>query len=158
MEEQHSKSHLPLEVRHRYYSDASMVNLFNAGVSIMNGEQNLIWQRFNIMLVANSVILGFLSKSKDLQLGEMIGGTIFGLLLCVAWLSFTRASFSYFSRWMEELKRFFWTNLPEANPIKNLDIQKVPWGGYSYLTSKLVIALFMVSYVFLLFSYCYYKK
>jgi hypothetical protein len=40
-------------------SDISMTGLFNAHVATINSERQAIWQRYNIMVFANSIIFAF---------------------------------------------------------------------------------------------------
>ena len=38
------------------YSDISLTGLFNAHTAIINSERQAIWQRYNVLLLANAVI------------------------------------------------------------------------------------------------------
>src|SRR2546426_319269 len=42
------------------YTDISLTALFNAHISMINTQRQTIWQRFTSMILANSIILGFL--------------------------------------------------------------------------------------------------
>ena len=60
------------------------------------GEQN--WARFNVMLVANSIILGIIGlvvTSDHARLSVSFVMSILGLILCAAWFLITKRGFDY---------------------------------------------------------------
>lgn len=65
------------------------ISLYAQHIQLLTTEMNLIRQRFNAMLVANSIVFSFLVSKLD-SLGSdertmtwVLGG---GIILCISWL------------------------------------------------------------------------
>src|SRR5262249_13797225 len=103
----------PSEPNNRY-TDAAMMTFFHTHISVAMNSANLVWQRFNIMVLANAIILGFLSNKKDYAI---VFGSLLGLLLCACWYGLISSEWEYFQRWMELSRRFTFHELSmEPNP------------------------------------------
>jgi hypothetical protein len=66
------------------------------GLWIYEGDEN--WARFNVMLVANSIILGVIGlvvTSAQPKLSISFLMSIVGLILCVSWSLITKRGFDY---------------------------------------------------------------
>jgi hypothetical protein len=98
-------------------SDISMTGLFNAHVATINSERQAIWQRYNIMVFANSIIFS-LSISQITDYGtETITGAAVGLVLCLIWWKMFRGGLALYDFWKENAATFSWQGLGEdANP------------------------------------------
>jgi hypothetical protein len=134
------------------YTDAAMMTFFHTHISLAMNSANLVWQRFNIMVVANAIIFSFLSNKNDIT---VVFGALFGFVLCGCWYTLIASEWGYFLRWMELSKRFHFDTLSEeANPHHSLDIRPIKQGGYAKRISNYVILLFVFAYAFLLIRFC----
>jgi hypothetical protein len=69
---------------------------YQAAIEMANHEGDNVWSRFNVTIVANSVILFALTS--DVLIDTSEGSKIFailGILLCLAWLPLMKRSFAY---------------------------------------------------------------
>ena len=76
---------------------------YQTAVSLWTHEGNLIWSKFNAMLVANSIVLagvGFVSNSSSASVLLRTGLSLVGLALCFFWLQFTKRGFDYYTYWV----------------------------------------------------------
>ena len=89
------------------YSDSTMTALFNAYVTLTNSERQTIWQRYSVMLIANTFVFGFLRISKQSDV-EVLIGSVFGLLLCCAWMIIQVTGYKAYNTWIEIAKKFQW--------------------------------------------------
>jgi hypothetical protein len=105
------------QARTAQLSDISMTGLFNAHVATINSERQAIWQRYNIMVFANSIIFS-LSVSQITDYGtETITGAAVGLVLCLIWWKMFRGGLALYDFWKENAATFSWQGLSEdANP------------------------------------------
>ncbi len=125
-------------------------------VDFATKDSQLIWNRYGCMVVANSILLGFIGQlaTKKYNSGWFgLCGCLIGLLIALLWLFIT--SYGWSLSWYtlkksesdelkvyEEWKKEKWDNLPK-DPI--------------WLCAHLVILLFCLAYVLLtfLFSKCW---
>ena len=139
-----------------------LTGLFNAHVQLFVQEVQGLWQRFNIMLLANAVVFGFFTRAGDRRQVEVWGGTLFGLLLCAAWAVMLRNGWRYQNIYEDAAKRFAWTGLhPHVNPLVHLDVQRSAQGfrrGQTRCLGFFVIGLFALGYVlFAIYHVCIQK-
>jgi len=100
------------------YSDISMSILFSAYASAINSERQAVWQRYNTILFASSVFLGFLLGGGDRSFPDVAIGSAFGLLLCTLWLFSFESGMVLFVRLNAAAARFSWKGLErERNPF-----------------------------------------
>jgi hypothetical protein len=78
------------------YSDIAMTNLFISYVHLINSERQAIWQRYQAMLLGNSIILGLVVRTGGISSHELIAATVLGLALCTAWLVMTKSRWKLF--------------------------------------------------------------
>lgn len=131
------------------YSESTIVNLFNAHANSINVEKQLIWQRYQAMLVANSIGFGFITGNLSAPPRAMLG-CAFGLLLCLFWLRVTKFGWNHMWDRINRAQRFTWVGLD--NPFDGPYQQDVKVGkvkDYIYETANSIIYLFMVSYIFM---------
>jgi hypothetical protein len=140
------------------FSDISMTGLFNAHIATINSERQAIWQRYNIMVFANSIIFS-LSVSGITEYGtETITGAAVGLVLCVIWWSTFKSGLQLYELWNENAAKFAWQGLDEnVNPHvisrkwrENLRGFQRTAGGPVYFGGVLTILIFALGYVGLL--------
>ena len=67
--------------------------------NIANNQLQLVWQRYNVMIVVHAILMGFIGQlawswkdKTDLVLG--ISGCLIGLILVILWLIMTSAGWS----------------------------------------------------------------
>lgn len=133
------------------YSDIALTGLLNVHASQINSERQTFWQRYNVMLIANSVIFGFLAGG-TLTTTEIIYGVTLGLVLCVAWFIILVSGWRLFLTRRDRALRFSWTHLdPEANPLEpGIAYERGIPGGWIYIMARFVIFVFMTGQVLLL--------
>jgi hypothetical protein len=133
------------------YTDIAMTSLFNAHVATINSERSAIWQRYNSMLLANSIVFGFLARQSTLQATDLVFATVFGLALCAAWLTLTLSGWSLFNLWYEAGRKFSWPTLDHnANPLEVGARWLGRHGDPIFHVAWIVVILFMAGYLFLL--------
>jgi hypothetical protein len=156
-----------------YYSDIAMTNLFNGYLSLINFERQALWQRYQAILLANSIILtmvsGFLKevlqdrvegKEPPQIIGlDVVAVVVFGMLLCVAWLYMTRTARKSFEAWVEKGKQFAWKGIgtqyqmffDPINPLLDDVQQKRRTRILQY--AGLIPVLFIFGYMHLFYRY-----
>ena len=76
---------------------------YQAAIDLLVYEGELIWARFNAMLVANTIIItiiGFsISSSRPLSV-ILVGMPILGMVLCGMWFFLTKRGFDYYKYWV----------------------------------------------------------
>jgi hypothetical protein len=131
-----------------HLSDAAMAVLFQTHVSICINSANLVWQRFSIMVIANSIIFSFLTNKQG---GVVIFGTFFGFFLCALWYLLIAEKWSFFQRWMALSRRFIFPTLEEeANPHRHIKQRPLKNAGKAWYAACAIIILFAGAYAFLL--------
>ena len=137
------------------YSDSGLATLFRTHVAFMNTEATLIWMRFNVMLLANAVFLGLLTRERAVAFGAAgqpsastlwwtsFGACFFGLALCLAWMILTHVGWKYLTERFVASRDFTWDG--HVNPA-NIG---VPKAGKDYIRYAAygVIGLFALAYV-----------
>ena len=142
----------PTAQKGEHYSDISMSILFSAYASVINSERQAVWQRYNTMLFANSVFLGFLLGGGARSFSDIAIGSAFGLLLCILWLLSFESGMVLFMRLNATAARFSWEGLErERNPF----VLTEAWRGntrrrWIYRGGLFTILVFITGYVVLL--------
>jgi hypothetical protein len=140
------------------FSDISMTGLFNAHVATINSERQAIWQRYNIMFFANSIIFAFSVSEITAYGAETITGAVVGLVLCVIWWRMFKSGLELYELWNENAAKFLWQGLDEsANPYsiserwrkERRGVEKGK-GGLVSFGGVLTIVIFGLGYVGLL--------
>jgi hypothetical protein len=76
---------------------------YGAAINLWTYEGQLIWARYNAMLVANSVVLaaiGLTVGDDDASLALGAGLPIAGMVLCVLWWNLIVRGFDYYAYWI----------------------------------------------------------
>jgi len=151
---------------------------YQVATTLWTYEGQLVWSKFNAMLVANSIILaviGLAISSQDKLLIFLMGMSIAGLIFCVLWFLIIKRGFDNYIYWIlsvRELEEQHLTdiiktvsrggNFADGKKIqltingKNKDYQmswlgrliRVEWASY------LVITVFAVMYFLILIYSC----
>jgi hypothetical protein len=139
------------EGKSNYYSDEAFAALFSAHVDVINSERETIWQRYNIMLAANTGVAGFLGISNEPMHWVRMGtGVLFGWLLCYIWWSLTKAGWDAFDNSCREASKFAWRAVgkygtKEITYIKELNPIAIQWRGDKPKEDKIkILALRMI--------------
>ncbi len=108
------------------YSDIAVTNLYVSVARQFMTEGQLIWSRFNAMLVANSIIFLLIGRALEggIEGEQLTRGAIllvliagfFGVILSIAWLNLNLRSLRLQRYWRECAIRFDWEKLP--NPTR----------------------------------------
>ena len=113
------------------HTDIAQTGLFNACISVVNSERSAVWQRYNTMLIANSIIIGFLVKHELGQALYVVAGCAFGLLLCVLWWLITEDGWRFFNLYSDIASRFRWPHIDE-----DVNINKVMFEEFNRLSNE----------------------
>ncbi len=76
---------------------------YQKAIDLWTYEGQLIWARFNAMLVANTIIvtiLGFFANKKTTPHSITIVLSTSGVLLCLTWYVMMKRGFSYYKYWI----------------------------------------------------------
>ena len=126
------------------YADIALTGLFNVHAGQINSERQAIWQRYNIMFGANSILFAFLalgSRSKS----ELFVGALFGVMLCTAWWAITVSGWRLIRVRIEVALQFQWQGLNAvANPFEAGVYGRGIAGGMIYYVAISVIAFFIL--------------
>ena len=98
------------------YSDRDDTKIAHQTVCTMyTHEAQLVWHRYNVLLVANSILLaiiGIISSKNSLSLIFSISLPVVGFVLCIIWHSMTKKGFAATVHWAWEAERIE-SSLPE---------------------------------------------
>lgn len=148
------------------HTDIAQIGLYNATLSIVNSERNAVWQRYSAMLIANSIVFGFIAKQNADQAAFTIPGTIFGIILCYFWWLLTEDGWKYFNIYSKIAMRFTWPDIGEnlnSNEVMIKEFKRVKSEGRFKFINKFnegdriktlafaVIVLFVCFYIYFLF-------
>jgi hypothetical protein len=84
-------------------ANANVVAAYEAAISLWTYEGQMIWARYNAMLIANSVVLaaiGLTAGNQDTALVFRAGLPVAGILLCLLWWSLLARGFDYYAYWI----------------------------------------------------------
>lgn len=131
-------------------SEVALTNLFSMHVAIINASKQLIWQRYNVMMTASTIVLGF-NLTADPSHGTRPFATVVGLSICGFWGVMTVGGWIHMLHRTAVAGRFGWKGLaPSLNP---LDPQYVPMApmrlekDWTFIISLLVIILMAVAHL-----------
>lgn len=113
------------------HTDIAQTGLFNSCISVVNSERSAIWQRYSTMLIANSIIIGFLVKHEFGQSLFVLAGSVLGIFLCVLWWLITEDGWRFFKLYSEIAGRFQWPNID-----KDINVNKVMFEEFDRLASE----------------------
>src|SRR5262249_14888563 len=76
---------------------------YQAAVALWVYEGNLVWAKFNALLVANSIVLaiyGLALGAAKVSRAFIICLPLAGIVLCLVWWAQTKRGFDYFTYWI----------------------------------------------------------
>jgi hypothetical protein len=141
-----------------------MIARYHALLSLITGDAELIWIRYNALLTANAIVavvmgamVGAVATRGTIGSGAglvLIGTAAFGLALCYQWWRLTHRGWQLQHAWVREAKAFDWEGL--TDPFAPYDewcaSTRCGAGEYDWIAryAKRVIFLFALAYVGLL--------
>ncbi len=139
-----------------HYSDTATSQLFTAHVLLFNQEVAGLWQRYNIMLLANSAIFSLFAMREHYTNSEVLITLILGLTLCAAWALITWTGSTYQKIWIDAAQRFDWgeqeTESRPVNPFKYWHVERQKQNIPLMLTRVVlasVVIIFSIGYIVL---------
>jgi hypothetical protein len=137
-----------------HYSDMAMTELFTAHVRLFNQEVAGLWQRYNVMLLANSAIFSFFAMREHYSNQEVLIILALGLALCTAWGFIPWTGSTYQSIWIDAAQRFNWgendTENRPVNPFRYFHVERQKKNMPRILTRVVlasVVIIFFTSYI-----------
>lgn len=111
-------------------------------------EAQLIWNRYNAMLTANTVLAAvlavFLSQTPGArEWSEVVVAALFGFLLCVLWFALTFCGWKFSSQLVERVREVAGEH---RNPLKEFKVV-FPARDPIHLIAHVVIGVFASAYV-----------
>lgn len=144
------------ETSTKLHNDIAIAGLVNAQFSIVNSERQVIWLRYNSMLIANSVAFGFLNNISSHSSFEILFGCSFGIVLCIFWELLTRDGWKFYELYCDCAQKIVWPKIDKmANPMQyqNSEFQKVSEGKNKFYSGDRIkwfaiqiIHLFILGY------------
>jgi hypothetical protein len=140
------------------YSDVSISNMVGAMADAINAGKQLIWQRYQAMLIANSILIGLVSNTRSENSHHVL--CVLGLLLCVMWAWLSWLGWKGNTERLRALSRIEWTKTNDALRILNpahRDFAPVVERGLTrdwiFLGSMGVVAVFGIGYLCIFFGW-----
>jgi hypothetical protein len=125
---------------------------YEVAAGLYMAENQLTWDRFNVMLVANSVVLagaGVAGDEDNLFRPAVVSLPIIGILLCIMWVLMMDRGFRYHDHWRDsaELIEDDLNIDEEKKTIKNA---RLPGILRAHKFAYLVVGLFATVYLSML--------
>ncbi len=83
---------------------------YNAALELHNSECQIQWNRFSAMLVANTILIGFMgfTYSKDFVFPLfirlfLVASPILGIIICIWWYKVTMKGFAWIKFWIGQM-------------------------------------------------------
>ena len=127
---------------------------YEVAVNLWTYQGGLIWNRFNIMLTANSVIVSvigiLLSSDSDLTIFAVLLPSV-GLVLCAVWALLAARGFVYHKYWSSRARELEEAYLSDVVTTCR-DASRIKFGGLSKLGGQkemtyVVISVYAVVFV-----------
>jgi len=118
---------------------------FDNAIKLIIHEAQLIWTVFRSMIAVNTFITAFnlaFLKLFDYKSFLILLPSIFGMILCVLWLTITNRMYSYFEFWFASAREFEKKMFSEDLQFLNMGVKysggnEVEINGKSYMMSGL---------------------
>src|SRR3989338_4081752 len=89
------------------YTDIALTNLAREHAAQVSSQRQVVWQVYSVMLIANSLVFGFMT-TPGRSLPEVSFGVALGVSLSIIWLILTRISFDAFLERVKAAYKFSW--------------------------------------------------
>jgi hypothetical protein len=136
------------------HTDVAATALYNTIVSRANVEAQVVWQRYNSILIANSVILYAVNSTameSHPRLKALLG--VIGLLLCVLWGVLTWEGWHFWNTYSTMAARFRWPKIDDQVNVYEVMFDRFEQRGPRVaIAAFFIILLFIAIYLALLIS------
>ena len=122
---------------------------YEVAAGMYMAENQLTWDRFNVMLVANSVVLagaGVAGDEDNLFRPAVVSLPIIGILLCIMWILMMDRGFRYHDHWRNSAK-LIEDDLSIDEKMKTIKNADIPGILRAHKFAYLVVVLFTVVYL-----------
>jgi hypothetical protein len=136
------------------HTDVAATAVYNTIVSVANVEAQVVWQRYNAILIANSVIL-YAVNSAVMEPHPKTKAWLdaIGLLLCVCWGMLTWEGWRFWNTYSTMAARFRWPKLDtDVNVFEVMYDRFENRGRIIQVAAFAIIFLFCMIYLLLLIS------
>ena len=134
------------------HNDTALTQMYSCYIQLINSERQAIWQRFAAMIMANSFLIGFLSKDNTTGIAIAVAGC--GLAVSISWLLMTIRAWTHFYRLYQAAQAFSWGALPGINPARiDLPGSYTWWRDIVFLSALATISVFLILYVGLMYHF-----
>lgn len=124
-------------------------------LNLKTSEGEIQWNRYNAMLLANTIIIGFISTSYNScsSIPQFFKLTfqffpIFGLFLCNFWYQMTERGFMWTKFWMDKANELENQIKSETNPInEGKRVRDILGEGVTKRASLSIIIFFAIIYI-----------
>ena len=138
------------------HTDEALTGVYSSNIDLINSERETIWNRYNIMLVVNTFILGFVARTPPpnptgWDIVESVASILFGFAMSVLWLDMTVAGWKAYEDLQEDTAEFLWPPLHfTLNPF--MILERMEFYGLRkrriYNDARWVIRAFMIMYIY----------
>jgi hypothetical protein len=127
------------------HTDIAVTAVYSTIVSIANLKAQVVWQRYNAMLIANSVI-SYAVNSTAMQTHPRVKAAldVIGLLLCVLWAVLTWEGWHVWNTCTTMAARFRWPKIDDE-----VNVYQVMFDRFGQREQKIKIAAFLVILLFI---------
>ena len=133
---------------------------YNAVLNLKASEGDIQWNRYNAMLVVNTIIIGFISFTYNKDFNFPIFFRIlfwliplFGFLFSIVWYKMTERGFMWTRFWIDRAWEIETQINGEINPIQEgRDKMEKKGEGYTRKASLSIIICFAVVYALIFFA------
>ena len=128
---------------------------YSAALSLKNSEGEIQWNRYNAILLANTIIIGLFSFVLDnnLKLSFLLNiilwaTPLFGIYLCFVWFRMTARGFMWTKFWMDKAHDIEDQIYGEINPVQEgKKVRDIIGQEYTKKASLSIIVIFILIYI-----------
>ena len=134
------------------HTDIAQTALYNSVVTVANLEATVVWQRYNSILIANSVILAVVN-SATLEPHKPVKAILefIGMLLCGFWGCLTEEGWHFWRTYSTMAARFRWSKIDNEVNVFEVMYERFRRRGQSIRTSAIAIVLLFLAIYLVLF-------
>ena len=134
--------------------DLGIASLFNTQIAMLHLEQQVLWQRYTAMLVAEAILVGSFGWVPAPTALQVYFASGLGLALCMAWLVTSVSGYKLYVTRLEVANHFALVYLARfgehANPIAGSQWRHRRKNGWILWMALCVIGLFILAHAFVL--------
>lgn len=140
----------PKERGDNQYTDIALTGLLGIHSGQINSARQAVWQRYTAMLIANSIIIGFMGGGGQLlEKFDRAVAAFGGIALCCSWLALLIVDNQGLARRIVRANEFRWSHIssPHANPFLLMTEEDRGIGQVVFVLPAVVIWIFFVLHV-----------